>query len=141
MKERLSFFHPVIPAVLLALWLTGLWLLSSLPGDEVKLPSFTYADKVAHFAYFAGGGFLLAWLLRRLVKWPSWCVALVVFAIIGLVGAVDELHQTYTPGRSGGDRGDWVADVSGGFTGAWIFLIIYVLLVTRTTHTEAPAGN
>lgn len=140
MKERLSFLHPVIPAVLLAAWIGGLWLLSSLPGDEVRLPSFTYADKITHFGYFLGGGFLVAWLLRRLVKWTAWQVALVALALIAIIGAVDELHQTWTPGRSGGDLGDWLADVSGGFAGAWIFLTIYAL-VTRTTNSEAPAGN
>ena len=140
MKKRLPFFHIVIPSVLLAVWLGGLWLLSSLPGNKIHLPSVAYADKVAHFAYFLGGGFLLAWLVRGLVKWVSWRVALVTFALIAVVGAVDELHQTWTPGRSGGDRGDWLADVSGGLTGAWIFLIIYGL-VTRPTHSEAPAGN
>jgi len=140
MKVRLSFFHPAIPAVLLAMWLGGLWLLSSLPGDEVQLPSFNNADKVAHFGYFLGGGFLLAWLLRRLVKWPNWQVAVAVFLLLAIVGAVDELHQTWTPGRSGGDRGDWLADVSGGLAGAWIFLTIYAFII-RKTNSEAPAGN
>jgi VanZ family protein len=140
MKVRLSFFHPAIPAVLLVIWLSGLWLLSSLPGDEVQLPSFTHADKVAHFGYFLGGGFLFAWLVRRLVKWSNWRVALVVFAVVAIVGAVDELHQTWTPGRSGGDKGDWLADVSGGLTGAWIFLTIYAL-ITRPTNSETPAGD
>lgn len=122
------------------MWLGGLWLLSSLPGDEVQLPSFDHADKVAHFGYFLGGGFLLAWLLRRLVKWPNWRVAVAVFILLAIVGAVDEFHQTWTPGRSGGDGGDWLADVSGGFAGAWIFLTIYALII-RTTDSEAPAGN
>jgi VanZ family protein len=140
MKEKLSFFHPVIPAVLFVAWLAGLWLLSSLPGGDVPMPSFTFADKIAHFGFFLGGGFLLTWLLRPLVNWPAWRVALAAFALMAVVGAVDELHQTWTPGRSGGDRGDWVADVAGGLSGAWIFLIIYGL-VTRRTHSPTPAGN
>jgi VanZ family protein len=140
MKLRLIFFHPALPALLLVLWLSGLWLLSSLPGDRVSLPSFPFADKVAHFAYFLGGGFLLTWLLRRVVKWTDQRVALVTFFVIALVGALDELHQTWTPGRSGGDHGDWLADTTGGLAGAWIFLIIYGL-VTRRTHSPTPAGN
>jgi len=126
--------------VLLVLWLAGLWLLSSLPGNQVRLPSFSNADKVAHFIYFLGGSFLLTWLLRCLVKWPAWRIVLTAFALIALVGAVDELHQTWTPGRSGGDHGDWLADAAGGLAGAWVFLIIYGL-VTRTPNRTAPAGN
>jgi VanZ family protein len=140
MKKLLPFLHPVIPAILLAVWFAGLWMLSSLSGDKVDLPSFPHADKVAHFTYFLGGGFLLAWLLRRLLTWSDWRVALVSCALIGIVGVVDELHQTFTPGRTGADHGDWLADVSGGLAGAWIFLIIYGLVI-RTAHSEAPAGN
>ncbi len=140
MKERLPFFHPAIPAILLGIWFVGLWLVSSLPGNAVSLPAFPHADKIAHFGYFLGGGFLLAWLIRCLGKWSAWRVAIAVFVITAAVGAADELHQTFTPGRSGGDPGDWLADVSGGFAGAWIFLMIYAL-VTRTTHSAAPAGD
>jgi hypothetical protein len=42
-----------------------LWMLSSLPGQDIHLPPFPEADKVAHFGYFFIGGFLLAWVLRR----------------------------------------------------------------------------
>lgn len=140
MKERLPFFHPAIPAALLGVWFVGLWLVSSLPGNEVSLPAFPHADKIAHFGYFLGGGLLLSWLFRCLGKWSVRRIALIVLLVISVVGAVDELHQTFTPGRSGGDHGDWLADVSGGLAGAWIFLMIYAL-VTRTTHSTAPAGN
>lgn len=140
MKGRLPIFHPAIPAVLLGMWFVGLWLVSSLPGNDVSLPAFPHADKIAHFGYFLGGGFLLAWLLRSLRPWSAWRVALTVLAIIAVIGAGDELHQLFTPGRSGADHGDWLADVAGGFAGAWIFLMFYVL-VNRTTHSPTPAGN
>jgi VanZ family protein len=38
------------------------------------------------------------------------------------VGGLDEWHQTFTPGRSGGDVWDWLADMTGGFIGAFIAL-------------------
>lgn len=104
------------------------------------MPSITFADKVAHFGYFLGGGFLLAWIFRRLKTWPAWRIALTVFLVIAAVGAADEIHQLFTPGRSGADVFDWLADVCGGFAGAWIFLSLYGL-VTRTTDSPAPAGN
>ena len=44
--------------------------------------------------------------------WPSrWWLVPVVAAVIG---AFDEVHQVITPGRSGLDVADWVADVTGG---------------------------
>jgi VanZ family protein len=140
MKKLLPFLHPAIPAVLLVVWFTGLWMLSSMKGDQIDLPSFDHADKVAHFSYFLAGGFLFAWMVRRSVKWTDWRIALLTLALMGAVGAVDEVHQFWTPGRSGADHGDWLADVSGGLAGAWIFLIIYGF-VTRTAHSEAPAGD
>ena len=38
------------------IWLIGLWVLSSLPGEEIELPPFPGADKLAHLLYFAVGG-------------------------------------------------------------------------------------
>lgn len=36
----------------------------------------------------------------------------------GLVGIIDEYHQTFTPGRTGNDLGDWIADILGSIAGA-----------------------
>ena len=38
----------------------------------------------------------------------------------GIIGAVDEFHQTFTPGRFGNDPWDWLADLSGGLLAAWL---------------------
>jgi VanZ family protein len=38
--------------------------------------------------------------------------------IVAAFGIVDEALQTLTPGRTGGDIGDWIADVLGAGTGA-----------------------
>ena len=39
-------------------------------------------------------------------------------AVISVFGMLDEYHQLFTPGRSGGDVGDWTADTFGAFCGA-----------------------
>ena len=140
MKVPPRFFHLLVPGVLLAAWLAGLWLLSSLPGNDVKLPAFPHADKAAHFVYFFAGGFLVCWILRQVTAWPRLKVAVLAGLLIGMVGAADEFHQTFTPGRSGADHGDWIADVSGGLAGAWVFLVFYGI-VTRTPHRAPPAGD
>ena len=38
-------------------------------------------------------------------------------ALISVFGMLDEFHQLFTPGRSGGDVGDWIADTFGAFCG------------------------
>ncbi len=140
MKERGPLFSPILPGVLFALWAAVLWILSSLPGQNVPLPSFPHVDKVVHFGYFLVGGFLLTWWLRRVFGWKNWSVALVAWVVLSGVGALDEIHQLFTPGRSGSDVGDWLADTTGALAGAWIFLMIYVV-ITRPTPCESPAGD
>lgn len=124
-----------LPGVLLLLWFLGLWILSSLPGSDVSLPPVPYADKVAHFGYFLGGGFLLAWNLRTYLGWRLGVVVLVALAGMALVGAGDELHQLFTPGRSGADLGDWIADLLGGLTGALSFIFIHGKILARRTNS------
>lgn len=92
------------------------------PGPEIP-----YQDKVMHFLYFSGGGFcfVLALFNRQMPMKPRlpWWLAGTLFGMV--VGALDEYHQTFTPGRSGNDLGDWVADLTGAGTGAliaWAFL-------------------
>lgn len=61
-------------------------------------------DKVAHAIFF----FVFTLLLARFVSLP---IALVI-ALGLLVGAADELHQTFLPGRVAG-WDDWLADMLG----------------------------
>lgn len=48
--------------------------------------------------------------------------------VIGIVGILDEYHQSFTPGRSGNDPYDWLADVVGGMVGALVFKRVHHLL-------------
>lgn len=105
------------------MWFAVLWLLSSFSTGPQSAPEIPHIDKIAHFGYFFGGGGLLsAYLFRRRPDAPDWRkiigFTLLFFAI---VGALDEWHQTFTPGRSGNDIGDWLADVLGAAAGALVF--------------------
>lgn len=84
-----------------------LWILSSVPGQDIHLPPFPEADKVAHFGYFFIGGFLLARLLRRTLRWRGGKLLCGALCAIALIGALDELHQLYTPDRSDGDPANY----------------------------------
>jgi VanZ family protein len=120
------FRHPLIWFSAVLVWMRTIWFLSSIPGDknpQLKLQ----LDKLAHFLGFACGGILLAGLLttitmvvlRRKVRWDFIIPATAI--IIGLLGWFDEWHQCFTPGRSGANMADWVADFLGGIAGAYAF--------------------
>jgi VanZ family protein len=72
---------------------------------------FSWQDKVQHFTFFAAWGFCFHQALC-LSNWKLGVLATVLFCALN--GALDEWHQTFTPGRSGNDVFDWVADVAGG---------------------------
>lgn len=120
---------PVVYLCLFGGWGLTLWFLSAGNPAPKHGPEIPHLDKLAHFLYFSAGGALLATF--GLVLWPSLKVRrrlllVMVTAITSAIGRLDEYHQTFTPGRSGNDTGDWVADTVGGAAGA-IFVLFLVL--------------
>lgn len=124
MKRLISIFTKPKPwLVLFILWLVTLCVASSfntkLPVEAPKIPHF---DKITHFGYFFGGGIILTtWLLLKHGTISS-RVTRYLFPIIffSVFGAIDEYRQTFTPGRSGNDLYDWLADFLGGSLGVLI---------------------
>jgi len=113
------------------IWLSILFLLSASSAVNDISPPFQHFDKVAHFGYFFGGsGLLCAYLFRLNPAPPTAWKRLIVTAVlcIAVVGLLDEYHQTFTPGRSGNDPFDWLADILGGTAGAFVFKQIHHLL-------------
>ncbi len=111
-------------------WMATLWLLSATSGVGPDTPPFPHFDKVAHFGYFYGGsGLLCAFLYRLNPTSPNWRVLIGgVILAIAVTGGLDEYHQSFTPGRTGNDVFDWLADVLGGTAGALTFKRIHHLL-------------
>lgn len=105
------------------LWLVVLFLLSASSHVAELTPAIANFDKVEHFGYFFGGsGLLCAFLYRRKPDAPNWIFIIgCVIAAIAVTGCLDEYHQTFTPGRSGNDPFDWMADVAGAIVGAFVF--------------------
>jgi len=107
-------------------WFVTLYILSSFagPGGVAPIEGF---DKVEHFGYFFGGsGLFCAWLFRRNPENPNWTALLVTAVLVlGLVGWLDEVHQGFTPGRSGNDPFDWIADFLGAVVGALVFKALH----------------
>jgi len=119
-----------------AIWATAITILSSMTPPQIEdLAPFQVWDKAAHFGAFLAGGVNLTLALCWSTRW-SW-KRVVVFAVIALCvfGAVDEIHQLYTPNRSGADVFDWSADALGSLTGALLTAFIYA----RYFSTPRPA--
>lgn len=124
MRLPSSLFRPGVWWVAVSVWFVTLFILSS----QSKIPStqFTFGDKIVHFAYFAAGStaFFLALRLNSPPVSLLFAVVLTI-AFAALVGWFDEWHQSHTPGRSGNDLFDWIADLAGGvfacFLGAFLF--------------------
>lgn len=106
-----------------AIWFGVLWWLSSRKPDFPPDLTFQYSDKVLHFGYFFGGaGLLSAFLFRLDPVSPRWGKILLLTVITcGVVGLIDEWHQSFVPDRSGNDPADLSADLIGAFCGALVF--------------------
>src|SRR5512141_1733679 len=95
---------------LLAGWVALTFTLTSIPNPEFG-PMFPGADKIAHFGFYGVAGFLFVLWRRELGAGAA--VAVVGAAIFAaLLGAVDEVHQQWIPGRSM-EILDWAADFAG----------------------------
>jgi VanZ family protein len=109
------------------------------PNELRQISAVEFWDKAEHFTAFALGAMNLALALRWTTLWPPARVALVAIATISTFGAIDETHQLFTPGRSGGDVFDWTADTLGAAAGTWAILLFY----GRSTRARllAPARD
>lgn len=112
-----------------------MWLSSMTPGQLPDAAFFT-PDKLNHFVAFAIGAWLTAAALR--ISHKEGQMARQIFLAILLVavfGAFDEALQTFTPGRTGGDLYDWIADFLGAIAGALLTLVTHARLERFVTRT------
>ena len=123
--------------VMLAAWMAFTFTLTSIPNPEFGL-SFPGADKVAHFGFYGIMGFLFV-LWRREIG--TGAVAAVVWAAIfvAVLGAVDEVHQQWIPGRSM-DILDWAADFAGGMAGGFCSAAAASMLPFLLTPKVPPSS-
>ena len=100
-------------------WAGGILWLPSLTPQELPDAAFIAWDKVNHLLAYAVGDWLAAGAVR--LSWPlapgAGRIVLAV-VLVAAFGVIDEMVQTLTPGRTGGDIGDWIADVLGAGAGA-----------------------
>jgi VanZ family protein len=122
---------------MLAGWVALTLTLTSIPNPEFG-PSFPGADKVAHFGFYGVAGFLFVLWRREIGKGAA--VAVVWAAIFAaLLGAVDEYHQQWIPGRSM-DLLDWAADFAGGTAGGFFSTVAASMIPVLLTPKNPPSS-
>ena len=126
---------------ILAWWGVGIWAatitaLSSLTPPQLRaIAPFEMWDKAEHFIAFGAGAVNLALALCWRTAWPWKRVVVFTIIAISIFGAADEIHQLFTPNRSGADPYDWTADTLGALTGALLTALVYA----RYFSTPRPA--
>ncbi|MFC5051598.1 VanZ family protein [Rubritalea spongiae] len=124
--------QPIIWFAAWTLWFITLWLLSSNNPAPQNLPTIPHLDKIAHFGFFFGGaGLFCAWLRHKFHKLLAIHCIWITTLVGSIVGMLDEYHQSFTPGRTGNDPGDWLADFSGTLCGALVMLTVLKLAHRR----------
>lgn len=112
-----------IPIILTLLLLITLWFCSGTSQPLTPKPlQFNHADKLIHFLVFG----LVATAFYRIPQIRSMGALGMLIAIIltSAYGAIDELHQASTPGRSM-DILDWLADTAGAITAMLVYAKIH----------------
>jgi VanZ family protein len=117
MSRRTARLVAYLPALTWAAVILFIGTRSKLPGP----PLGGHLDKVAHFSVYGVLGALAAWGWIRSGRQPHG--ALVLGAVL-LLGILEEVLQTITPGRHG-DVLDWLADAAGAATGFLIMARVY----------------
>ena len=127
-QPRSSFLTQVLRWAPPIFYMGFLFFASSVPGDE--LPSWGFWDKAEHLLAYSVLGILFLFPVaeaRLALVTPRTGAIAVLLAT--LYGAFDEIHQSFTPGRSP-DVHDLFAD----FLGATVGVVVVLLLrfvVTR----------
>jgi VanZ family protein len=124
------------------IWVCTVFYLSSRPSYELveDLPFIMQMwDKGLHFIAFFCGALPLVPALRLTYGWSWGKVILVAILSISLYGALDEVHQIWTPSRTGLSFADWLADTLGAMTGAPIAAFVHAFIERK--NRPAPAGN
>lgn len=93
--------------------------------------SFPYSDKFMHLVEYGVFGILTVRAIHMDGRWLTSRRTLVAAAVFcSLFAILDENVQSLSPGR---DRsvGDWMADTTGSFLGAWIWMVSLSGIVRR----------
>jgi VanZ family protein len=130
--------HPVVSVLIRipAIFITVMsFYLSSQPQIYMP-PGIVLWDKLLHFVCFAGlTGSWTFWF--PLETWKKHTLRNILFCIVGVAvyGALDEWHQSFTPGREVSVY-DWFADVLGAVLGSVTGCVLMRLMMKYRERHE-----
>jgi len=106
-------------------------------GPEIEKLDITFWDKAAHFVAFFAGGIALVIALRWSTRltWPV--LSLTAYVVLSTYGIADEIHQMFTPNRTGADLLDFAADALGAAAGVIFTSTIYAFIQRKSSRTPA----
>ena len=110
------------------------WYLSS-QETIAHMPSFWNADKLVHCVCFAGLAFWVAFGIGTRLP-TTWRIMLPT-AIVSVWGIIDEIHQSFTPGRETSAL-DWCADTVGAVIGSIVFFYLCKVLCALRERRHEP---
>jgi len=129
-RETMLLKKENIPLVLIIIYCSVIFTLSSIPGTELSgIPA---PDYIMHAVEYAGLGLLICWW-RIIAGEPPARAVLQTIVMASLYGMSDEFHQYFVPGRCT-TFSDWAADTIGAAAGAGIFMAV-------RTRLKNSAGN
>jgi VanZ family protein len=117
-----------------------IWILSSMSHPPVDVTSLPFRDRGAHFLSFGSVAFWVAH--GTMASFPRvHALRAVAFAVLAaaLWGLLDEIHQTFVPGRSP-DIVDLLADTLGAVVGASLRAAIRIVRPARRARHDPPLG-
>lgn len=119
-------------------WVAFTLTLTSIPNPQFGR-LFPGADKVAHFCFYGIVGFLFV-LWRRESGQGAAAAVLSAAIFAALLGAVDEFHQQWIPGRSM-ELLDWAADFAGGTAGGFCSAVAVSMIPFLLTPKHPPSSR
>lgn len=125
-----------------AIWTATVFYLSSRTGAELAedMPFLMKMwDKQLHFIAFFCGACALLPSLRLSYAWSWKKIVLTAIVILSIYGALDEVHQYWTPSRSALDPLDWLADTLGASIGT--ALAFYIHAFCERKNRRSSTGN
>ena len=79
-------------------WLSLIWIVSSIPSDELPGIKIVSADKLAHIAVYLVLGLLVNSWIKELSLSRRWMN--LIYAVLILLASLDEQHQELIRGRT-----------------------------------------
>jgi len=83
--------------ILSLIWLCMIWVVSSLPSQDIPQVNIMGVDKIAHFGVYLIWGMLVHTYLHK--KEPNKKLRMVIVLLMFFLAALDEYHQRWIPGR------------------------------------------